>query len=121
MAKSKKMVASKSSDETPTFEESLTLLQQIVEELEEGSLGLDASINRFETGTSLLKACYEMLEGAEQKIEMLTGVDEDGNPTTTEFDATATIERSPKPRRKPADKTNSADGEDPDTDEKTLF
>ncbi len=88
MAKSKttdpKQAASGSA---PAFEESLTQLQQIVADLEDGSLSLGESIERFEQGMSLLRTCYATLEQTEQKIEVLTGVDADGKPLTAEFDA----------------------------------
>ncbi len=55
-----------------SFEESLTELQSIVSELEDGSLGLEASLARFERGVRLLRQCQVILESAEQKIETLT-------------------------------------------------
>ena len=55
-----------------SFEESLTELQSIVSELEDGSLGLEASLARFERGVGLLRACHVILDSAEQKIETLT-------------------------------------------------
>ena len=55
-----------------SFEESLAELQSIVSELEDGSLGLEASLARFERGVGLLRACHVILESAEQKIETLT-------------------------------------------------
>ena len=67
----------------PTFEAGLAELQNLVRELEEGSLGLDESIARFERGISILRRCYQALERAEQKIELLTGFDRDGNPLVT--------------------------------------
>lgn len=76
----------------PTFEAGLVELQALVRELEEGSLGLDESIARFERGISILRRCYQALEQAEQKIELLTGFDRDGNPVTAPFDGTATLD-----------------------------
>lgn len=57
---------------TESFEESLTELQSIVSELEDGSLGLETSLARFERGVRLLRTCYLILDSAEQKIETLT-------------------------------------------------
>jgi exodeoxyribonuclease VII small subunit len=89
-------------DDAPqTFECSLALLQQIVHELEEGNLGLETSLARFEDGIRLLRSCYQILEKAEQKIEVLTGVDADGNLMTEPFDAKATFEGGEKPAKKP--------------------
>jgi|HubBroStandDraft_6_1064221.scaffolds.fasta_scaffold25978_4 exodeoxyribonuclease VII small subunit len=83
-----------SSAEEPTFEAGLVELQDLVRVLEEGSLGLDESIARFERGITLLRRCYQALGRAEQKIELLTGFDRSGNPVVAAFDATATLDAS---------------------------
>jgi exodeoxyribonuclease VII small subunit len=89
--------------EEPTFEAGLAELQTLVRELEEGSLGLDESIARFERGISILRRCYQALERAEQKIELLTGFDRDGNPVTAPFDGTATLDAANGvPAKRPA-------------------
>lgn len=54
-----------------TFEEALTELETIASQLEEGTLGLDDSITRFEKGIELARFCREKLEEAERKIEIL--------------------------------------------------
>jgi exodeoxyribonuclease VII small subunit len=76
--------------ETPNFEASLAELQRIVTDLETGSTGLEQSLADFERGVKLLRTCYRILEDAEQKIELLLGVNEQGEPVTEPFDATAT-------------------------------
>ena len=63
-----------------SFEESLTELQSIVSELEDGSLGLEPSLARFERGVGLLRACSIILESAEQKIETLTRFNDTAQP-----------------------------------------
>ena len=93
----------------PSFEEALQALQNIVESLESGSLGLEESLARFEEGIGLLKTCNDVLEQAEQRIETLTGVDADGNSTTEPFENEATIEKG----------SDSGDQDDPD--EASLF
>lgn len=53
-----------------TFEEKLTKLTQIVEQLEEGNqLPLEDSLKLFEEGIGLAVSCRQMLENAEQRIE----------------------------------------------------
>lgn len=53
-----------------TFEEKLTKLTQIVEQLESGNeLPLEDSLNLFEDGVGLVSSCREMLENAEQRVE----------------------------------------------------
>jgi exodeoxyribonuclease VII small subunit len=78
-------------ESTPmTFEESMAGLQQIVSDLEDNSLGLEASLAQFERGIRLLRNCHAFLEKAEQKIEILTGFKANGEPVTAPFDATPT-------------------------------
>jgi exodeoxyribonuclease VII small subunit len=70
----------------PSFEESLAKLEQAVRQLEEGQLGLSESLECYEQGVKQLKQCYQALEAAERKIELLTGVDAEGRPITEPFD-----------------------------------
>jgi len=74
------------SGEQITFEQSLEKLEQIVHELEDGQLGLSESLVRYEEGVKHLKQCYDALQKAERKIELLAGVDAAGNPVTEPFD-----------------------------------
>jgi exodeoxyribonuclease VII small subunit len=69
-----------------SFEESLEELEKIVAELESGKLGLSDALARYEQGVKHLKGCQQLLERAERKIELLSGVDADGNPITQPFD-----------------------------------
>jgi len=77
-----------------SFEACLSELQDLVRLLEGGSLGLAESIAGFERGISLLRHCYQTLEQAEQKIELLSGFDRSGNPIMMPFDAASTLETS---------------------------
>lgn len=59
-----------------TFEEKLTKLTQIVEQLEEGNqLPLEDSLKLFEEGIGLVVSCRQMLENAEQRIENVLQTD----------------------------------------------
>jgi exodeoxyribonuclease VII small subunit len=69
-----------------SFEESLEELEKIVAELESGKLGLSEALARYEQGVKHLKSCQQLLERAERKIELLSGIDADGNPITQPFD-----------------------------------
>jgi exodeoxyribonuclease VII small subunit len=69
-----------------SFEESLEQLETIVEALESGKLGLSEALERYEQGVQHLKSCQQLLERAERRIELLSGVDADGNPITKPFD-----------------------------------
>ncbi|MBN1495860.1 MAG: exodeoxyribonuclease VII small subunit [Spirochaetes bacterium] len=53
------------------FEKALKQLEEIAAALEEGDLGLDESIRKFEQGMRLAKFCREKLDEAERKIEIL--------------------------------------------------
>jgi exodeoxyribonuclease VII small subunit len=74
------------SDESPGFEASLAELEKIVHELEEGQIGLEESLARYEQGVKLLRRCHGLLSKAERRIELLSGVDADGNPVTQPMD-----------------------------------
>jgi exodeoxyribonuclease VII small subunit len=76
----------KSSGEPPSFEQALGQLEAIVTQLEEGQLGLDDSLGEYQKGVKYLRVCYELLEKAQRRVELLTGVDADGNPTKVDFD-----------------------------------
>jgi exodeoxyribonuclease VII small subunit len=76
----------------PTFEKALADLETIVRELEDGKIGLEESLARYEMGVALLKHCYGHLRLTEQKIVELTGQDQDGNPLTKPFDHSASMD-----------------------------
>ena len=83
------MAKKKTKTDDPTFEQSLAELETIVGELERGELGLADALSRYEAGVKHLKACYGLLQRAERRIELISGVDSDGNPVTEPFDAEA--------------------------------
>lgn len=70
----------------PTFEAGLEELQQIVQQLETGQLGLDAALEKYQRGIEVLKQCHRVLKVTERKIELLSGVDAEGNPITQPFE-----------------------------------
>jgi exodeoxyribonuclease VII small subunit len=75
----------------PSFEQALAQLERIVAGLERGEPELTAALSKYEKGVQLLTICHRLLEQAEQSVAILTGVDAEGNPLTTPFDATATM------------------------------
>ena len=74
--------------ESLTFEQALVELDRIVRELEDGQIGLEESLARYEKGIGLLKQCYSRLRQAEQRILLLTGVDGEGKPIAKPFEHT---------------------------------
>ncbi len=85
MAKNKQNDADTSGD-SPVFEDCLGELEEIVAELESGKLGLSDALSRYELGVKHLKSCHQLLERVERKIELLSGMDAEGNPITQPFD-----------------------------------
>lgn len=103
------------------FEAALAQLESIVGRLEQGQVGLTESLDQYEMGVQYLKQCYRLLERAEKRVEILSGMDEDGTPQTEPFadaDAESLSEkadnrsqrRSAPHRKTPKPKKRSSDG-----------
>ncbi len=54
------------------FEKSMTELQDIVMQLEQGELSLEDSLKQFEKGITIARKCQDILNQAEHKIELLS-------------------------------------------------
>ena len=67
-----------------TFEQSMKLLERIVQELEDGDLPLEKAIKKFEEGIKLTKLCSEKLDETEKKISILLK-DSEGQMTEKPF------------------------------------
>ena len=59
--------------EETSLEGALDNLEQIVEVLEEGKMSLEESLELYEKGMKLVSHCQSRLQGAEKRIECLTG------------------------------------------------
>lgn len=70
------------------FEEALKKLEDAVGQLEAGDLPLEKALAIFENGIAMSRLCAKQLEEAEQKVELLTGVSEEGQAQTIPFDQT---------------------------------
>ncbi|HEY4232446.1 MAG TPA: exodeoxyribonuclease VII small subunit [Lacipirellulaceae bacterium] len=119
----KKPAKSDSSDDGPSFEECLGELEAIVGELEGGKLGLADALARYEQGVKHLKSCHGLLERAERRIEILSGVDAEGKAVTKPFDEQefASLEERASARGKrrtsetpPVSRRRAAEGDDVD-------
>jgi exodeoxyribonuclease VII small subunit len=71
---------------TPSFEESVRRLGEIVERLEAGELPLEESLALFEQGIRLSRDAQARLDAAERRVEQLLGFDENGRPLVTPLD-----------------------------------
>lgn len=85
MSKQKPTPQSESQPE-PTFEQALERLQTIVQDLEQGQIPLAEGLARYEEGVKLLGKCYQLLEGAQRRIELLNRVGPDGKEECEPFD-----------------------------------
>lgn len=68
-----------------SFERALEELEAVVADLEGGELGLEDALEAYQRGVERLKLCQGKLEAAERRIELLSGVDAQGNPITQPF------------------------------------
>jgi len=66
-----------------SFEDALAELESIVNKLESGEVGLEASIDLYTRGTALKSHCDAKLKDAEARIQKLT-LDAAGEPQGTE-------------------------------------
>ncbi|MBO5360862.1 MAG: exodeoxyribonuclease VII small subunit [Clostridia bacterium] len=66
--------------EKMTYEKALAKLEKIVDQLEQGSIPLEKSLELYEEANELALYCKNCLDNAEQRIVRLTkdGTEEDG-------------------------------------------
>lgn len=65
-----------------SFELAMEKLDAIVRRLEQGGSSLDEALAEYAEAIELMKSCHQKLEKAERKIEILSGIDAEGNPIT---------------------------------------
>ncbi|SIT76883.1 exodeoxyribonuclease VII small subunit [Pontibaca methylaminivorans] len=65
---------------TMSFEEAMKALEEVVNQLDQGDVALDRSIELYERGAALKKRCEDELRRAEEKVAAIT-LDGEGNPT----------------------------------------
>ncbi len=84
MAKKKAAEADGTSE--PTFEEAMHELESIVRRLEQGGGPLEEALGDYSVAIGLLRSCNGRLQTAERRVEILSGVDAQGNPVTVPMD-----------------------------------
>ncbi len=79
-----------------SFEEQLTELERVVEQLERGELSLEDSVTLFERGVTLSDACKSQLASAESRIQVLVNPRERGPVRAEELDVAEEDEDGPE-------------------------
>ncbi len=77
---------SKKSPQDLPFEDALSQLEALVEQMESGDLSLEDSLAAFERGVALTRRCETALKAAEQKVEILSKKTDDAQPEPFEGD-----------------------------------
>ena len=67
------------------FEASLTELNDLVNRLESGALGLSDSIGAYERGVAILRRLHEQLADVEERVRLLVRIDDQGRPILEEI------------------------------------
>lgn len=70
-----------------SFEQALTALEEVVQQLESGSVPLDQSISLYERGEKLRKLCQARLDDAQARIEKIVTDGNGAASSTVPFDA----------------------------------
>lgn len=73
------------SQKTPTFEENMSRLEQIVRAMERGDVPLQESLKLFQEGTALVEACGKILDDAELQVKKIVTA-ADGSPIEEAFE-----------------------------------
>jgi exodeoxyribonuclease VII small subunit len=79
-------VAKKTAPKKPqpaNFESALKELETLVEDMEQGDISLEESLQKFERGIALSRACQQALQDAEQKVQIL--IEKKQADTLTDF------------------------------------
>ncbi len=71
MGKKKKSEADQGVGEL-SYEQAVERLEELVERIESGEIGLEASIEAYERGVALLGRCRAVLDDVEHRIEQLS-------------------------------------------------
>lgn len=80
-------MASHTDPETLSFEEALSRLEAIVQQLERGDVPLERSIDLYSEGDRLRAQCQQRLEAAQARIEAIVAGPDGAAAATRPFDA----------------------------------
>lgn len=76
------------------FETSLAELNDLVNRLESGALGLSESIGAYERGVSILRRLHEQLADVEERVRLLVRIDEQGRPILEPIQETTATDKA---------------------------
>lgn len=117
--------------EDPSFEEAMEDLETLVRRLEQGGGALEQALSDYSLAIGLLKSCNGRLEAAERRVEILCGVDAQGNPVTRPVvESESSLEEKQQSRggrrtavtgKGSADEARKSDNEASKSDEAGLF
>ncbi len=62
-----------SNEQPASFEEAMAELEQLVSQMEDGSLSLEASVAAYKRGSELVKYCTSQLDKVESQVKVLEG------------------------------------------------
>lgn len=62
-----------SASEPASFEQAMAELEQLVTQMEEGELPLEASVAAYQRGSELVKYCAAQLDKVESQVKVLEG------------------------------------------------
>lgn len=73
------------STKEPGFEQALSELENLVEQMESGELSLDQSLEQFKRGVKLTRHCQSILDHAQQIVEQVIAADDE--PSAVPFES----------------------------------
>lgn len=72
------------------YEQALDQVEQIIDQIESGEVGLEQAIEQSREGMKLIQHCRGILDRAEKQIAELLDAEEDGEDSETEAEALET-------------------------------
>lgn len=79
-------MTAKQNTKSLSFEQAIENLEQIIEQIESGEIGLEDSLSAYEQGMKMITHCRSILSKAETKIEELTVNDQSINTDSDDDD-----------------------------------
>lgn len=90
------------------FEDAIEKVESIIEDIESGAVGLEASLDAYEQGVNLIKRCRTLLRNAEQRVQdLFTALEQQDNqpqpqPPTQQTRTSTTQQTNPSNQQEDA-------------------